>query len=149
MEHDCQLDMNLLRIHLLDEDRAAIAAGQWTNRITSLENARTPGWRPGWAVQVRLRDGILETVASPSRRQPVVRCGSSNFKDAERAMEPAEWLDQLNVIDPFYGDEAKLILLVMHAPTLEDRRWLVSQIAENRRFRESLFSAGELPLLNF
>lgn len=50
------------------------------------------------------------------------------------------WLDALDRIDPFYGDQAALNALLSTAPTPEDAAWLEGVIVDNERFKSSFFT---------
>lgn len=45
-----------------------------------------------------------------------------------------QWLDKLDLIDPFFGSTEATLKLLETAPTTELRNWLSAQIESNRIF---------------
>lgn len=45
-----------------------------------------------------------------------------------------KWLSALDLIDPFFGDQAALSALCDTAPSPELKNWLENQIQENKNF---------------
>ena len=51
-----------------------------------------------------------------------------------KQMNVDDWIDALNAVDPFCGDENRLMELAKAAPDDTSRDWLLLQIAKNQLF---------------
>ena len=53
-----------------------------------------------------------------------------------------EWLNEVDLIDPFYGSPEKLEQLLATAPNVILKTWLAEQIDANKAFATQLFGGG-------
>lgn len=76
----------LENINLTDTEKTILAAGGWTSPRPDLETILTPGWKPGWVVQLRInpRNDLLETVCGPSAHQRVILAQGDGCEETAR-----------------------------------------------------------------